>query len=92
MQAALAEMAAENLTQEVEDDNDFTVVNGTFHLTQHINPLIHISTDEQDVFESDFESTDEEEAADKDGEEAGEQMVHEEERRERKVSHTFIVH
>jgi hypothetical protein len=28
MQAALAEMAAENLTQDVEDDNDFTVVNG----------------------------------------------------------------
>ncbi|KAJ2915643.1 hypothetical protein MD484_g4751, partial [Candolleomyces efflorescens] len=73
MQAALAEMAAENLTQEVEDDNDFTVVN-----------------DEQDVFESDFESTDEEEAAEKDGEEAGEQMVHEEERRERKAARSRL--
>ncbi|RXW18998.1 hypothetical protein EST38_g6858 [Candolleomyces aberdarensis] len=73
MQAALAEMAAEDLNKDIEDDNDFTVEN-----------------DEQDVFESDFESTDEEEDAEKNREDAGEQIVHEEERKERRAARSRL--
>lgn len=45
--------------------------------------------DEQDVFESDFESTDEEEEADGSGD-AGDKEVYEEERRERKAARSKL--
>ncbi|KAF5314022.1 hypothetical protein D9611_006973 [Ephemerocybe angulata] len=49
-----------------------------------------IEKDEQDVFESDFESTDEEEAAQEEAEAAGERQVNEEERRERRTARSKL--
>ncbi|KAF6751295.1 YL1 nuclear protein-domain-containing protein [Ephemerocybe angulata] len=49
-----------------------------------------IEKDEQDVFESDFESTDEEEAAQEEAEAAGERQVNEEERRERSAARSKL--
>lgn len=45
--------------------------------------MVDCFTDEEDIFESDFDSTDEE--APQTGVEAGEQLVEEEEKRARKV-------
>ncbi|TFK47919.1 hypothetical protein OE88DRAFT_1738049 [Heliocybe sulcata] len=71
MEAALAEMIAEEVPQEVEEDKDFA-----------------ITKDEDDVFESDFESTDEEAA--QEAPEATEKAVQEEDKRERKAARSRV--
>ncbi|KAI0089904.1 YL1 nuclear protein-domain-containing protein [Irpex rosettiformis] len=72
MEAVLAEFKAEELGQDIEEDNDFVV-----------------ELDEQDAFESDFESTDEE-GAQEDVDAAAERMVTEEEKRKRKTGRSHL--
>lgn len=64
MEAALAEFRAEDVGMDVEDDIDFIVMKGehySFLISHHCSsPLRPSSVDEDDAFESDFESTDEE--------------------------------
>ena len=84
MDAALAEFKAEELGQDVEEDNDFVVVLGTFTIVCVIFQCHLRCTDEQDAFESDFESTDEE-GAQEDVDASAEKMIKEEERKIRKA-------
>lgn len=72
MEAALAEFRAEELGQDVEEDEDFVV-----------------EKDEQDAFESDFESTDEE-GAQEDVDASAEKMAREEERAAKKASRSQL--
>jgi hypothetical protein len=84
MEAALAELSIDDVKDEV-DDKDFVVVRGWYRIliTQFIR---HISTDEEDVFESDFASTDEEAEAAQQASDTGERLVKAEERKEKKVN------
>ncbi|KAJ3489399.1 hypothetical protein NLI96_g2163 [Meripilus lineatus] len=80
MEAALAEFKAEELGQDIEEDIDFIM--GKVHLPPH-------STDEEDAFSSDFESTDEE-GAQEDVDAAAEDMAKEEEKRVRRGGRTQL--
>ena len=51
----------------------------------------HIVTDEEDVFESDFESTDEEAETAKQTADAGDKQVMAEERKEKKVDFSKVI-
>jgi hypothetical protein len=87
MEAALAEMTTDDV-KEAEDDNDFFVEKGAQMVFDIIGPFcdgFNFFSEEEDMFESDFESTDEE-AAQGDAV-AGEATVQEEEKRVRKVSY-----
>lgn len=94
MEAALAEMALDDASRDLDDDNDFVNDKGIYHSPGNIITLISsvFLSDEQDMFESDFESTDEEAA--RDGTEIGDKDVQEEEKRERRVCivQSFIYH
>jgi hypothetical protein len=84
MEAALAELSIEDVKDEV-DDKDFVVVRGRYRIL--ITQLIrHISTDEEDVFESDFASTDEEVEAAQQASDTGDRLVKAEELKEKKVN------
>lgn len=86
MEAALAEMALDTSQKEMDDDVDFINGKGLYHQLRgwFLNILKRsYEIDEEDVFESDFESTDEEAQDDAD---AGDKVVQEEEKRARKVS------
>ncbi|KAI0063065.1 hypothetical protein BV25DRAFT_1915397 [Artomyces pyxidatus] len=74
MEAALAELNLEDVSQEAEEDNDFVIDKGT--------------ENEEDVFGSDFESTDDEAA--QVAPDAGDKAVQEEERREKKTARTRV--
>jgi YL1 nuclear protein len=88
MEAALAELSVEDVKDEA-DDKDFVIVKGKkYH--PGLRPLEHSSTDEEDVFGSDFESTDEEAEAAHLAPDAGEGLVRAEERREQKVMYPFV--
>ena len=82
MEAALAELSIEEVKDEV-DDKDFIVVRGMWSIL--ILPFLTILADEEDVFESDFESTDDDAEAAQQASDAGERQVIVEERREKKV-------
>jgi len=85
MEAVLAEISIEDVKDEA-DDKDFVTARGhnsIFPLDLSDNP----SADEEDIFESDFESTDEEAEAAQQATEAGEGQVVAEERRDKKVHH-----
>ncbi|TDL22288.1 hypothetical protein BD410DRAFT_788533 [Rickenella mellea] len=73
MEAALAEIAAEEVSMEGDDDIDF------------IDP-----EDEEEIFDSDFESTDEE-AAPEEGGAAEEKVIQAEEKRERRSARQRVV-
>jgi vacuolar protein sorting-associated protein 72 len=84
MEAALAEMAIDTIGKDVEDDIEFVNDKGLLlsRLFTLESPHWGI-VDEEDVFESDFESTDEEAA--KEDEEAGDRAVQDEEKKARKA-------
>jgi hypothetical protein len=84
MEAALAELTIEDVKDET-DDRDFIIVRGEYPLHIPHSPSLHIVADEEDVFESDFESTDEEVETAQQTADAGERRVREEERKEKKV-------
>jgi hypothetical protein len=84
MEAALAELAIEDVKDE-GDDKDFIIVRGEYSLHIGHSPSLRIVADEEDVFESDFESTDEEPEAAQQTADAGETRVRAEERKEKKV-------
>ncbi len=88
MEAALAEFKAEDLGMDVEEDADFEVDKGELtSLIMHTPELMHLGNpDEEDIFESDFESTDEE-GAQEDVDAAAENLIRQEESRVRKVVH-----
>lgn len=93
MEAALAEFKAEEVGIDVEEDRDFFVEKGVYDASCSVI-LCKLppptTADEEDKFESDFESTDEE--AYQEGEEAAEKTVQDEERRKRKVRPVPIVY
>lgn len=60
MEAALAEMTFADTKDNVDDDQEFLLEKGDRIPVHHVTPLMHSTLDEQDIFESDFESTDEE--------------------------------
>jgi hypothetical protein len=84
MEAALAELNIEDVKDEA-DDKDFIIVRGEYshHIPHSLS--LHIVADEEDVFESDFESTDEEAEIAQQTADAGERQVRAEERKEKKV-------
>jgi hypothetical protein len=84
MEAALAELSIEDVKDET-DDRDFIIVRGeySFHIAHTLS--LHIIADEEDVFESDFESTDDEAETAQQTADAGERQVRAEERKEKKV-------
>lgn len=85
MAAALAEFREEELGQDVEEDADFEIVIGVNSSNRsHYFHAKEVFADERDAFGSDFESTDEE-GAQEDVDATAEKMVHEEERKRRKV-------
>jgi hypothetical protein len=84
MEAALAELSVEDVKDEV-DDKDFVVIRGRYRILITLF-IRHISTDEEDVFESDFASTDEEAEAAQQAPDTGERLVRAEERKEQKVN------
>ena len=87
MEAALAEIANEQLPPDAdgEEDRDFIGADGACSLTRY-TAMYNLRTDsvadEEEVFDSDFASTDEDEAP----EEIEERAVQEEEKREHRVS------
>jgi len=83
MEAALAELSIEDMKD--EDDKDFIIVRGVYSLRIPHTLSLHIIADEEDVFESDFESTDEEAETVQQTADAGERQVRTEERKEKKV-------
>lgn len=84
MEAALAELSIEDVKDEV-DDKDFIIVRGGYFFHIPHTFTLHIVADEEDVFESDFESTDEEAEAVQQPADAGERQLRAEERKEQKV-------
>jgi hypothetical protein len=84
MEAALAELSIEDVKDEA-DDRDFIIVRGDYSLDIPHTHSLHIVADEEDVFESDFESTDEEAETAQQTADAGERQVKAEERKEKKV-------
>ena len=58
MHAALAEMALEDLTKDAEDDVFAIVVGSCSFLHGFVVDWIFSPLDEEDIFESNFESTD----------------------------------
>ena len=90
MEAALAELSIEEVKDEV-DDQDFIVVRGMWSIL--VPPFLITLADEEDVFESDFESTDDDAEAAQQASDAGERQVMVEERREKKVRfYAFFQH
>ena len=87
MEAALAELSVEDVKDEA-DDKDFVIVKG--YNSTFICDLFNTSTDEEDIFGSDFESTDEEAEAAQKTPDAGEGLVRAEERKEKKVIYYFV--
>jgi vacuolar protein sorting-associated protein 72 len=84
MEAALATLSIEDVKDEA-DDRDFIIVRGEYSLHIPHTLSLHIVADEEDVFESDFESTDEEAETAQQTADAGERQVRAEERKEKKV-------
>lgn len=89
MEAALAEMGLEEMSKDLDDDNEFVNVKGMYIIPVPLNSYNKI-LDEEDVFESDFASTDEEEANQEDLD-AGEKAIRDEEKTARKVHHTPFI-
>lgn len=84
MEAALAELSIEDVKDEA-DDRDFITVRGDYSLDIPHTHSLRTVADEEDVFESDFESTDEEAETAQQTADAGERQVKAEERKEKKV-------
>lgn len=82
MEAALAELAIEEVN-EAEEDVDFVNDKGEYDALNTDGMCLMLHLDEEDVFESDFASTDDEAAAD--DIDTGEKTVEDEERRARRV-------
>lgn len=90
MAAALAEFANEQLPADIDDDNDFRAPDGMlgFVVTWPVEEWLTLhTTDEDEVFDSDFASTEEEDVQ----EEAEEKAVQEEEKREHRVCRSCAV-
>jgi len=84
MEAALADLSIEDVKDEA-DDRDYIIFRGEYaHHIPHTLSL-RIVADEEDVFESDFESTDEEAETALQTADAGDRQVKAEERKEKKV-------
>lgn len=86
MEAALAEFRAEDVGMDIEGDVDFVIEKGKPCCTVRTSSRLTLQAriDEEDAFESDFESTDEE-ANQEDVDYAAEKMIIHEERSMQKV-------
>lgn len=91
MEAALAELTIEDVKDEA-DDKDFIIVRGEHSLQIPHCSSLHIVADEEDIFESDFESTDEEAETALQTADAGEGRLRAEERKEKKVDFPNFFH